>query len=103
MVSRYSYGCSADVWGFLNFYPHLRTLVSAGGLEISSGSWIARLHFDKHEMMLAWRYALLAYLDVAIKADVLNPDLSKQELRKILDLECYWDISTTTLFSYRQL
>jgi hypothetical protein len=81
MVVQQTYG------GFLNFYPHLHTLASAGGLKISSGRWIARLNFDKHELMLAWRYALLAYLDEAIKADVLKSDLSKDELRKMLETE----------------
>jgi putative transposase/transposase-like zinc-binding protein len=97
MVVQQTYG------GFLNFYPHLHTLVSAGGLEISSGSWIARLNFDKHEMMLAWRYALLAYLDEAIKSDVLNSDLSKDELRKILESEGKrpWNIFIGRLVSKR--
>jgi Putative transposase/Transposase zinc-binding domain len=81
MVVQQTYG------GFLNFYPHLHTLTSAGGLKISSGRWIARLNFEKHEIMLAWRYVLLAYLDEAIKSDVLKSDLSKDELRKMLDRE----------------
>jgi hypothetical protein len=81
MVVQQTYG------GFLNFYPHLHTLASAGGLKLSSGSWIARLNFQKHEIMLAWRYVLLAYLDEAIKAGVLKTDLSKDELRKILEAE----------------
>jgi hypothetical protein len=81
MVVQQTYG------GFLNFYPHLHTLVSAGGLKISSGRWIARLNFDKHQLMLAWRYALLAYLDEAIRADVLKSDLRKDELRKMLKTE----------------
>jgi hypothetical protein len=97
MVVQQTYG------GFLNFHPHLHVLVSAGGLEISSGRWIAQLNFDKHEMMLAWRYALLAYLDEAIKADVLKSDLSKDELRQILDAEGKrpWNIFIGRLVSKR--
>jgi hypothetical protein len=38
-------------------------------------------------MMLAWRYALLAYLHEAIRVDVLKSDFSKDELRKILQSE----------------
>lgn len=81
MVVQQTYG------GFLNLNPHLHTSVSAGGLEISSGSWIARLNFDEHEIMLAWHYVLLAYLNEAIKGDVLKSDPSKDELRKILETE----------------
>jgi len=81
MVIQQTYG------GFLNFYPHLHTLVSAGGLKISSGRWIARLNLNKHEMMLAWRYALLAYLHEAIRVDILKSDFSKNELTKMLQSE----------------
>jgi hypothetical protein len=97
MVVQQTYG------GFLNFHPHLHTLVSAGGLVISSGRWIARLNFDEHEMMLAWRYALLAYLDEAMKADVLKSDLSKDELRKILETEGErpWNVFIGRLVSKR--
>jgi hypothetical protein len=72
MVVQQTYG------GFLNFYPHLHTLVSAGGLEESCVRWVDDLKFRKeehqHELMLAWRYALLAYLDAAIKVDALNSE-----------------------------
>jgi Putative transposase/Transposase zinc-binding domain len=77
--------------GFLNFYPHLHTLVSAGGLDESRIRWIGSLDFGKqghkHEVMLAWRFALLAYLDAAIKANVLRSDLSVDELTHILHAE----------------
>jgi len=41
--------------GLLNFHPHLHILVSAGGLRESGSHWIARLRFDKHELMQVWR------------------------------------------------
>ena len=85
MVVQQTYG------GFLNFYPHLHTLVSAGGLAQSSGLWISRLEFGnkqhKHELMLAWRFVLLAFLEEAIKAGVLKSALTKDELRDILEKE----------------
>ena len=85
MVVQQTYG------GLLNFYPHLHTLVSAGGLDESRIRWIGSLDFGKeghkHEVMLAWRFALLAYLDAAIKANVLRSDLSLDELTHILHTE----------------
>jgi hypothetical protein len=83
MVVQQTYG------GFLNFYPHLHTLVSAGGLDESRNQWLPRLEFAEHkrELMLAWRYALLAYLDEAIKAKVMKSDLNTDELGKILETE----------------
>ena len=41
----------------------------------------------KHEVMLAWRFALLAYFYAAIKANVLRLDLSLDELTHILHTE----------------
>jgi hypothetical protein len=37
MVVQQTYG------GFLNFYPHLHTVVSSGGLDRSTGHWIRKL------------------------------------------------------------
>lgn len=78
MVVQQTYG------GFLNLYPHLHTLVSAGGLDESGGQWIPRVDFrkreHKHELMLAWRYALLTYLHAAVKANLVRSDLSNDEM-----------------------
>lgn len=74
--------------GFLNFYPHLHTLVSAGGLDEFCLRWVHDLKFQekehKHELMLAWRFALLACLDAAIAANVLNSQLNLDELAGVL-------------------
>lgn len=83
MVVQQTYG------GFLNFYPHLHTLVSAGGLDEYSGEWIPELELrkNKRDLMLAWRYALLGYLDQAIKAKTLRSNLTHDELRTTLETE----------------
>lgn len=85
MVVQQTYG------GFLNFYPHLHTLASAGGLNNSRVQWIHNLRFEskenRHELMLAWRFALVAYLDAAIKARALTSDLSSDEFAQILETE----------------
>jgi hypothetical protein len=85
MVVQQTYG------GFLNFYPHLHTLVSAGGLDGSTGRWIPSLNFQnaehKHELMLAWKLALLTALDTASKDVLLESDLSRDEFNNILETE----------------
>jgi hypothetical protein len=77
--------------GFLNFYPHLHTLVSAGGLQESSTRWIYDLGFGekeyKHELMLAWRYALIGYMAAAIQAKIVESDVSTEELIQVLETE----------------
>lgn len=85
MVVQQTYG------GFLNFYPHLHTLVSSGGLNDSTGRWIHSLNFHnaehKHELMLAWKLALLTALETASKDDLLESDLSRDEFSDILERE----------------
>src|SRR5258708_12252627 len=56
----------------LTFNSHLHMLVSAAGLQESECRWIARLDFDKRELMRLWRYAVIAYLLAALKARVLT-------------------------------
>jgi hypothetical protein len=103
MVVQQTYG------GFLNFYPHLHTLVSAGGLDNSTGRWIHRLNFQnakhKHELMLAWKLALLAALDTASKDDVLESDLSHDEFNNILETEGRrkWNVYVRPLVSKRNV
>jgi hypothetical protein len=69
--------------GFLNFVPHLHLMVSASGLHGATNRWIRHLRFDKPELMRAWRYALVAYLAEAVKRNVLNCDLSSEQLLSI--------------------
>ena len=83
MVVQQTYG------GFLNFYPHLHTFVSAGALDPSTGRWIRGLKFNeaehKHELMLAWKLAVLTALDTASRIDLLESDWSRDHLNKILE------------------
>jgi hypothetical protein len=85
MIVHQTYG------GFLNFYPHLHTLVSAGGLHKSSVRWIHNMDFRKnehrHELMLAWRLALIAYLHSTIESQTLISELSADQLVRILEIE----------------
>lgn len=103
MVVQQTYG------GFLNFYPHLHTLVSAGGLEEFSIRWVYDLKFQEeehqHELMLSWRFALLAYLDAAITASALNSEMSTDELACVLKAESQrnWNIFVGRRVSKRKV
>jgi hypothetical protein len=59
-------------------------MVSAGGLRESTNRWIHRLHYDKSELMRAWRYAVVAFLSEALKKNVLKSSLSREELQSML-------------------
>jgi Putative transposase len=66
-------------------------LVSAGGFNAASIRWIHDLHFSRdeyrHELMLAWRLALIAYLEAAVSAEALRSALNSNELLQILETE----------------
>jgi Putative transposase len=99
MVVQQTYG------GFLNSYPHLHALVSAGGLDDSTGRWIRSLNFQaaehRHELMLAWKLALLTALDTASKDDILESDLSRDEFKNIFETEGKrkWNVYVSPLVS----
>jgi len=101
MVVQQTYG------GFLNFYPHLHTLVSAGGFVDATGRWIHNLNFHnaehKHELMLAWKLALLTALDTARSDDVLKSDLNCDDFHNILETESRrkWNVYVSPLVSKR--
>jgi hypothetical protein len=85
------HGCSADLWRFSQLllksaYVGISRRIGRipNSMDRQSGF---RQRKPKHEVMLAWRFALLAYLDVAIKANVLRSDLSVDELTQILHAE----------------
>src|SRR5450631_2441271 len=48
--------------GDLKFNCHLHILISAGGLDESSGRWIPRLRLEKDALMRSWRHSVLGNL-----------------------------------------
>ena len=73
--------------GLLNFVPHLHIMVSAGGLRESAGHWIHRLEYDRRELMLAWRYAVGAFLSQAYRRGALKSSLSSGEFQTMLETQ----------------
>ena len=92
--------------GFLNFYPHLHALVSSGGLDESSLRWIPDLDFSvkehRHELMLAWRFALITYVDAALNASDVGSDCA-DTLRPALKIEGQrlWNVFVSRKLSKR--
>ncbi len=73
--------------GYLNFNCHLHILVSDGGLNESQGQWLAGLNFDQDALMCLWRDAVLSYLRMALKADVLRSNRSVKFLESVFTSE----------------
>ena len=70
--------------GLLNFVPHLHVMVSAGGLRESTSRWVHRLEYDRRELMLAWRYAVSAFLAEGYQKGVLRSSLSSEDIQNLL-------------------
>jgi hypothetical protein len=64
--------------GDLKFNTHLHILISAGGLEKSTGRWIPRLDLNKKALMNMWRYAVIDHLRRALKVGVLKSELNPE-------------------------
>jgi len=72
--------------GDLKFNCHLHILISAGGLDESSGRWIPHLRLEKDALMRSWRRAVMDHLGRALKADVLKSDLGLEEVGRLLSI-----------------
>jgi hypothetical protein len=77
--------------GDLKFNAHLHILISAGGLQKSTGRWISQLRLNKDALMKMWRYAVIGHLRRALKASVLKSDLSTPDLQHLLSSAYYSD------------
>ena len=79
LVVRHTFG------SHLNFNAHLHILVSTVGLHKTGRRLVSDVRFPKDAIMLNWRYALLDYLTVALKAGQLSAHLSRPVLMKLFE------------------
>ena len=82
--------------GRLEFNSHIHTMVTGGGLHGSSNTWIPRVYFNQDRLMKAWRKAVIALLHAAVRAGLLQRELTADQADDLLaHLEkCWWSIKT---------
>jgi Putative transposase/Transposase zinc-binding domain len=80
--------------GKLEFNSHVHTMVSGGGLQESSTTWVARVYYDQDRMMKAWQRAVIALLRAALRAGRFQTELTASQMQDLLaHLErCWWSI-----------
>jgi hypothetical protein len=79
--------------GLLEFNSHVHTMVTAGGLQASSGSWLASVYYDNDLLMKLWQSAVLELLRTAHHAGVLRTDMTSNELEAmLLEQERWWSV-----------
>ena len=88
----------------LNFNCHLHILVSEGGLREDGTEWCARARLDRKALMPMWRYAVITLLREAARAGVLDTDMSRSELLRLLtaQYERWWNIDVKRFRSKKQ-
>lgn len=79
----------------LNFNSHLHILVSQGGLRMEGGQWLTDVRFDRNALMPMWRYAVITLLRAAARAGVLDTDMDRASLSRLLtsQYERWWNIN----------
>ena len=88
----------------LNFNPHLHILVSEGGLSEDGSGWRKRAPLDRKALMPMWRYAIITFLREAARVGVLDTDMSRSALQKLLtaQYERWWNIDIKRFRSKKQ-
>ena len=88
----------------LNFNCHLHILVSEGNLREDGTAWRARARLDKKALMPMWRYAVITLLREAARAGVLETDMPRGELLRLLtaQYERWWNIDVKRFKSKKQ-
>ncbi len=75
----------------LGFNPHLHMLVSAGGLRRSDDHWIPDLQIRRYDVMWRWRFAIITYLQAALRSGLINAAGSERDFEVLLQiLEGRW-------------
>src|SRR5450631_2430365 len=80
--------------GKLEFNSHVHTMVTGGGLDASSNTWVSSVYYDREALMQAWRKAVIALLRAALRAGQLRTELTAGQVRDLLiHLEkCWWSV-----------
>ncbi len=77
--------------GKLEFNSHVHAMVTAGGLDESTGTWVPSIYHDRDRLMEAWRRAVIALLRAALLAGQLNTSISPGQVESLLtNQECRW-------------
>jgi len=70
--------------GRLEFNSHVHTMVTAGGLHPSSEKWVSSVYYDRDQLMEFWRDAVIRLLHAALRARLLDSDLTAEQIEAAL-------------------
>jgi putative transposase/transposase-like zinc-binding protein len=73
--------------GRLEFNSHVHTMVTAGGLRVSTGEWVRSIFWDQGQLTRLWRNAVIDLIRSAHTAGRLRTEMTFQQLEAVLT---YW-------------
>lgn len=84
----------------LEFNSHVHTMVTAGGWQTSSGTWVRSVYYDQDLVTVLWRTAVLDLLRQALHAGVLTTDKTSEEVEELLKAqERWWSVKIKSIDS----
>jgi hypothetical protein len=70
--------------GRLEFNSHVHTMVTAGGLQKSTGAWIPSVYYNNEQLMELWRSAVIKLIRAAHRTGRLRTELGFEALEAML-------------------
>jgi hypothetical protein len=87
--------------GRLEFNSHVHTMVSAGGLQESSGQWVPSVYYNDNQIMRMWREAVIKLLLSAHRRGLLRTEMPLDQVEPTLLQQAarWWSIKIQSLKS----
>jgi hypothetical protein len=76
--------------GQLEFNSHVHTMATAGGWQVSSGSWVSSVYYHPDILMRLWRSAVLDLLRTALRTGRLRTTMTVDEMEAMLIKQQRW-------------
>ena len=70
--------------GRLEFNSHVHTMVTAGGLQVSTGDWVKSVFWDKGQITKLWKDAVVKLIHRAYRSGRLRTELGCEALEAML-------------------
>ena len=86
--------------GELKFNSHVHTMATAGGLKISSGSWVSSVYYHPDILMHLWRRAVLGLLRTVLDSGKLRTEMTVEEAEAMLtEQDRWWSVKIQSIDS----
>jgi putative transposase len=87
--------------GRLEFNSHVHTLVTAGGLRVSTGEWVPSIFWDQGQLTTFWKNAVIKLIRTAHTAGRLRTEMTFQQLEAVLThwAARWWSVKVQTFKS----